>query len=198
MSEYGAPPQGGMPQGGQAPQSHQPAQPAPPKKKSRKGLIIGGCTGCFLILACCCGTGGYLAYLEEGVSYSAPGEEWKSYPITPGQPIAIQETWSGTGYADIRVYVDVGEGAPPGTTVEGIFDCSEYGDPTPQSVYLTNDRFSGSDVPEGWIHMSDIWLYVRDGGSFTCAGSLTIAPPAPNARLVLTERQRPSDWLGGL
>lgn len=192
-----------MPQGAPAPQSQQqaqqaqPVQPAQPKK-SKKGLIIGGCTGCFLILACCCGSGGYLFYLEEGVSYSSPGEEWKSYPLTSGQPISIQETWSGTGYADIRVYVDVGESAPPGTTVEGTFDCSEYAAPNPQAVYLMDDGFGGDEVPDGWRHVSDVWLYVRDGGSFSCAGTLTVDPPAPNARLVLTERQRPSDWLSGL
>lgn len=173
-----------------APAAAQPAgtKPAGTKKK----LWIAGCGGClFLLLSICC-CSGYVLYLEEGVSYEDPGEELERYPIGQGQPIDVHHTWEGTGYADLRAYVDVGD-APPGTLVEGRFKCSEYGEPQPERVSVAPSV--GGDVPEGWAQMPGTYLYVRDGDTVRCTGELRTQPPGASLELVLTERQRPSDVL---
>ena len=171
-----------------------PAAPLEGKSNGRRNLLIGGCGGCLFILLSICCCSGYLLYLEEGVSYGAPGEELQRFPIVAGQPIAASVAWEGTGYASLRAYIDLGEDAAPGTRLEGTFGCREYGtvEPSPVSV----SYFGGGDAPEGWVPMPSIFLYVRDGQTARCAGTLRSDPPTA-MELVITERQRPSDWLSG-
>jgi len=198
---FGAPPQGGgfgaPPQGGGfgAP----PQSPAAPPKKSKKGLIIGCCGGCALVLVALCGFGGYLGYLEEGVSYSDPGEEVTSIPVTPGVPFQLSYTFDGTGYATHRLYLEVtyqGELA-----IEGEAGCEQYGqmrmEPIGQYGYIDETRYQmnadGSQTK--WMRLSDQY----DSSSsmpVSCQG--TIRPTGGqilSARAVITRRQRPSDWL---
>ncbi|HJL16946.1 MAG TPA: hypothetical protein RMH99_14875 [Sandaracinaceae bacterium LLY-WYZ-13_1] len=169
------------------------AQPPEEEGKSKKGLIIGGCASCLgvVLMLCCCS--GYLLYLEEGVSYSDPGEEYRSFPLVSGQPISVTPTWEGSGYARIRAYVDLGEDAPETTRVTGRFGCEDYGQLDLDPVDETNLQYG--DTPDGWVQLPTAYLYVRDGRRITCQGQLEITPPVSGARLVFTERQRPSDWL---
>lgn len=195
----GSPPQPGPPAGGGPPQPAQPGQAQPGQaqpKKSKKGCILAGCGGCLVVMLGICGFGGYLAYLEEGVSYSHPGEEITSVPLVPGQPADLVFTWDGTGYATHRVYVDLGPGAQVGTMVTGEFGCMDYGSmssrPVDAEYYLPF-----GDEPEGWVRVYD--GYDRSSPSAVpCHGTLNISQPVVGARLVLTRRQRPSDWLSGL
>jgi len=177
-----------------APPPSQPAVMAPlAEKKSNKGPIIGGCLGCLSIVLSCCCFSGYLFYLEEGVSYSDPGEEYQSYPLVSGQPIEVTPTWEGTGYAKVRAFVDLGEDAPTSTHVSGRFGCEEYGHLDLEPVDETNYQYG--DTPRGWVRLPPHYMYKRDGERFTCRGVLHIEPAVSGARLVFAERQRPSDWL---
>ena len=179
-----------------APSQATPSPAAPPEGKSngRRNLLIGGCGGCLFILLSICCCSGYLLYLEEGVSYGDPGEELQRFPIVAGQPIAASVAWEGTGYASLRAYIDLGEDAAPGTRLEGTFDCREYATVEPRPV--SESYFEGGDAPDGWVPMPSIFLYVRDGQTARCAGTLRSDPPTA-MELVITERQRPSDWLSG-
>lgn len=177
---------------------NQAAQQLPAKKKSKKGLVLAGCGGCLAVVLLMCVCGGWILYLEEGVDYDDPGEELTSVPITSGQPIALTATWNGTGYADVRAYVDLGAGAPIGAQVSGVFGCEEYGDLRMQDVRETYYG-EGSSRPEGWVHIPPRYMYRRASPRpFQCAGRIELPPGVSGARLVLTTRQRPSDWLSGL
>ena len=201
QAPMGQAPMGQAPMGqapmGQAPMGQAPmgqAAPAAPKKKSYTGLILAGCGGCLVIVLSLCCVSGFIFYLEEGVSSSSPGDEFASYPIGPsGGPVTIESTWEGTGYAHVKVYLDLGEGAPDETRVSGRFGCDEYGRTDYRTLSESDLRLG--DQPEGWILLSEPYgLYQRDGERISCDGQLTIAPAASGARIVLTERQRPSDW----
>jgi hypothetical protein len=177
---------------GQQPQA---GAAAPPEKKSKKGCILAGCGGCLFIVLCTCICSGYLMYLEEGVSYSHPGDEVTSQPYVPGTPTALEVTFDGTGYAHHRVYLDVGAAAPSGLNVTGDFGCSDYGQVRPRPV---RESYYGNygDTPSGWIKIEN--EYVRSPGTLRCAGTLMTDQPVVGARLVVTRRQRPSDWLSGV
>lgn len=169
-------------------------QPSPPKK-SRKGLILGGCGGCLGLFSLLCVCSGWLFYLEEGVSFDDPGEELTSVPIASAQPIALDVTWNGTGYVSMRTYVDLGAGAPEGVNVTGTFGCDEYGSLRMEEVDERYVRYSDA-LPEGWVRIPPHFLYHRASPApVRCAGSITLPPGVTSARLVVTERQRPSDWL---
>ena len=148
------------------------------------------------MLLAICGFGGYLAYLEEGVSYSDPGDEVLSVPFVPGQPVEFSYEWDGTGYATHRVYVDVGAAAAAGLRVTGDFGCMEYGSLDPRMI---NEEYYGSYGGEnpGWIRIFDGYTHTRSS-PIACRGTLLVSPPMPGTRLVVTRRQRPSDWLSGI
>lgn len=158
-----------------------------------KGLFIGGCVGCLGLTMIVCVCSGWIGYLEEGVSYDDPGDELTSVPIVSGQPISIDATWNGTGYADIRLYTDLGA-APVGSNVSGTFGCQEYGSMRTEQV--NEFYYSSSAVPEGWVRIPPLYMYRRASPSpFHCEGVLQLPPESPTGRLVVTTRQRPSDWL---
>ncbi len=185
-----------------APAMGQAGTPAP-KKKSKTGCIAAACGSCLLVSVVICGTGGYLFYLEEGVSYTAPGTEVTEIPYVPGQPFAISTEWSGTGYATLRLYVDLGASAPLETRVSGTAACGTasdlamggigaYDSTVDETYYYPIDSSHA-----GWVEVDD--QYLRYGAEpVQCTGLLAVSPPVPTARLVLTRRQRPSDWLAGL
>lgn len=167
----------------------------PPKKSSMKKVVLAGCGGCLVVLLSLCCIGGYIGYLEEGVSYSAPGDELMRIPIVSGQPISLSYTWDGTGYAFTRYYVDVGASATYSTMVTGSFGCEDYGTLTPTPISATYYGDPDDDHP-GYIMVDDD--YHRGSPTpVACQGVLDISPPVTSAFLVVTARQRPSDWLAG-
>jgi hypothetical protein len=174
--------------------------PAPPPKKSRKGIIIGCCGGCLVFMLVCCGLGGYVFYLEEGVSYNDPGDEIASVPLTSGN-VAMEAAWNGTGYADLRVFVDLGEGAQSGARVTGTFGCTRdwagvTGEMEVEPVDETYFPPYDGHPPEGWVAIPPRYNYRRASPTpVRCAGQLTLPPGTSNARLVMTARQRPSDYM---
>jgi hypothetical protein len=173
------------------------APPGQEKKKSNlKGCLIAGCGGCLLLMLVSCCIGGYLFYLEEGVPYDAPGEEVYRMPFTPGQPISFTYTWEGTGYAFTRYYVEAPGATPYTTTVSGSFGCEEYGafveDPVSATYYGPPDGDH-----EGWIYLTDDYR-TASPAPVPCRGTLNVVPPVPSATLVVTVRQRPSDWFSGI
>ena len=90
---------------GAPPPAGQPLAPASivgpaPKKKSKKGLVIGCCSGCLVVLIGLCGFGGYLGYLEEGVDLSEPGDEVTSIQVTEGQTLQTPPVRLIQGYDD--------------------------------------------------------------------------------------------------
>jgi hypothetical protein len=193
QAPYGHAPQAAY---GQAPQGQMPpGVGVAPKKKSYTGIIAAGCGGCLLIVLSLCCVSGIIFYFEEGVSSASPGSELASYPIAAsGGRVNVESVWEGTGYAHVKVYLDLGEAAPDTTRVTGRFGCNEYGRTDYRELAESNVQFD--DVPDGWILLSESYgLYQRDGERISCDGDLTIEPAAPGARIVLTERQRPSDWL---
>jgi hypothetical protein len=186
-----------------APAAGQPPA-APPKKKSKTGCIVAGCGGCLVVALLVCGTGGYLFYLEEGVSYSDPGDVVTEAPYVPGQPFSIPLEWTGTGYAFHRVYIDLGPGAPMESRVTGTILCGRasevalgvswgYTTGTVDETYY----YPIDTDHAGWVLLVD--EYVRSGPEpMNCGGQLEVSPPVPTARIVITRRQRPSDWISGL
>lgn len=170
-----------------------PAQGAPQAapKKSNKGLIAAGCGGClFILLSICCCTG-YVFYLEEGISYDEPGDELERHAVVSGQQVTFSTTWEGTGYASLRMFVAIDESADDTTQITGTFGCSQYGT-------LRSEQVSGSpaiypELPDGWIPVPDQYIYVRDGETTQCTGTLSSTPAVP-LEVVVTEHQRPSDW----
>lgn len=181
-----------MTQGQEWPHPQLPTQAAPQqKKKSYKGWILGGCGGCLTIFFMLCVCSGWLLYLEEGVPYSDPGDELTSVPIAASGPVSVETMWDGTGYADLRVYVDLGESAPRGTVVSGRFGCDEHG-----SMEMRDFHESHYGGPEGWVQIPPPYMYRRASSApIRCAGTITLPPEVPSARLVVTAKQRPSDWL---
>lgn len=172
--------------------------PPPPAKKSTWYYYVGAGCGCLaLSMLSCCGIGGYLFYLEEGRPYNWPGDELASIPVQPGVPFTITATWDGGGSADMRAYLEL-PGAQSGDQVTGRFGCESsysysgeiYTEPVSSSYFTPY----GGHPPEGWIEV--MMYHYRRGSStpFRCEGTLDF-PPRPGARLVLTVRQRPSDWL---
>lgn len=204
---YGAPPPGGQPPGGfgappPGPQGYgPPGQPvggappaaAPAPKKSRKGLILGCCGGCLVLFLGCAGSGGYLAWLEEGQDRYKPGEELASQPLSPAVTISAPAT--GSGYRRYVMWLAFDADLPAGRefqTVEvrnarrrigtyatepiGGAACRSYGLPTyltPVSETVSEYRRyavqnydkTGTHL-RAWVRLGD--EYTRSGSTITC------------------------------
>lgn len=196
---------GFQPQGFAQQQQQQPPPPAPqapppalPAKKSRWGMYVGGgCAGCLSILCVLCGIGGYLFYLEEGTSYDDPGEEILSQPIVSGVPFTTNVTWDGTGYGDIRAYVDVGTNVSPGERISGSFGCENYagGGTEERPIEISYYGSYGDTPPAGWISLQNYTYRRGSPDPFPCGGTLNLPASATSPRLIITVKQRPSDWI---
>lgn len=176
-----------------------PGSPRPaPLKKSRAGLFIGaGCLSLFLLVA---SVGGYLLYQEEGRGLHVPDDEVASEIVTPDEPFKLQFKWDGTGYAFNNIWLVVDEGTTSGGrfAVRGTLSCSGGGRSKEIAADLTG--YAAHDVVMKGDAFS-AWLYVHDeyhrSSSRTVECSGVLAPTTgqwTKARVVVTQRQRPSDW----
>jgi len=186
------------PPGPQAP-PWQGVRPNTPAKINRVGLFLGA--GCFSLVLCGLGVGGCLLYQEEGRGLHVPDTEVASVAVEPDKPFKIQFVWDGTGYAFNNVWLVVDEGTTSGASfkVKGNVSCSRGSRAESVDVSLTGygahdvERKGGNGF-SGWFYLMD--EYERSSGRpIECSG--VIAPSAgawTKARIVVTQRQRPSDW----
>ena len=162
------------------------------------GLLVGGV---FLSGILFFGSGCMLYYEEEGRGIHVPEPETASIPVWPDTPFAITYRWDGLNYAFNNVWLVVDEGVT-GTgafEIRGKVQCS---DGTPREIktgLLDGDVHEREDRPGGrfsaWIYLED--EYRRSSSTpITCSGVLhPISGTWTAARIVVTQRQRPSDLL---
>ncbi|MDI1480189.1 hypothetical protein [Polyangium sp. y55x31] len=174
-------------------------RPATSGKINRVGLFLGA--GCFTLVLFVLSIGGYLLYQEEGRGLHVPDTEVASVVVDPDKPFKIQFTWDGTGYAFNNVWLVVDEGTTSGSNfkVTGSVACSRGSRAQTVDVGLTgygahNVERTGGNGFSAWLYLMD--EYERSSSRpIECSG--TIAPTAgqwTKARIVVTQRQRPSDW----
>lgn len=151
------------------------------------GLLLSG-SGCFL-------------YEEEGRGIHVPEPEVVMVPAFPDTPFSITYRWSGVGYAFNNLWLVVDEGVTSGGAFEirGTVQCSSG---TPRTiktglagggVHEREDRAGGGF--SAWIYLED--EYRRSSSEpVTCTGVLHPERGSwTSARIVVTQRQRPSDFL---
>jgi hypothetical protein len=178
-----------------------PAAPAvviAPKKKG-KGALIAGC-GCLSVLGFVLAVGGYLLYQEEGRGLHPPSGEVTSIEVKPGQPFDITFKWDGFGYAFNNVWLVVEDGKTDGGSfsAKGAFGCSRSGSPEEVTVGLSERGAEKvekhGDSFSGWFLLGDEYAHSSDM-SIQCGGQLEpVAGSWSKARIVVTQRQRPSDF----
>ncbi|TKC97218.1 hypothetical protein [Polyangium fumosum] len=130
--------------------------------------------------------------------YPAPGVE--ALLITLHHPAASAGA-HGTGYAFNNIWLVVDEGTTSGASfkVKGSVSCSRGSRAQSVDVSLTGygahnvERKGGSGF-SGWFYLMD--EYERSSGRpIECSGVIAPSTGAwTKARVVVTQRQRPSDW----
>ncbi|MRG93066.1 hypothetical protein [Polyangium spumosum] len=169
-----------------------------PNKINKVGLLLGG--GCFTLFLLVAAVGGYLLYQEEGRDLHVPDDEVASTPVEPEKPFRIPFKWEGTGYAfnNIWLVVDEGTTSGGGFEVQGDVSCSRGSRLRPVKTGLRRGAHvfdkKGGDGFSGWFYLTD--TYERTSSrTIECSGTLKPSQGQwTKARLVVTQRQRPSDW----
>lgn len=174
-------------------------RPTSSGKINRVGLFLGA--GCFTLILFVLGLGGYLLYQEEGRDLHVPDTEVASVAVDPDKPFEIQFKWDGTGYAFNNVWLVVDEGTTSGADfrVRGSVSCSRGSRTGQVNVSLEqhgarNVERKGGDGFSAWFFLMDEYEH-SSSRPIECSG--TIAPTTgqwTKARIVVTQRQRPSDW----
>ena len=149
------------------------------------------------------GGGGFLYYQEEVVGIHIPGPEVTSVAVEPGEPFRVEFKWEGTGYAFSNVWLVVDEGTRSGGafTAVSTLRCDDRGTPNERTigladggahdVHVTGDSFSG------WLYLGDDYSR-SSSASIVCSGTVKpVAGSWKRARIVVTQRQRPSDFTAG-
>jgi len=144
-------------------------------------------------------TGCMIYYEEEMRGIHVPEPETVSVPVAPHTPFTITYRWDGLNYAFNILWLVVDEGQTDGGVfdVKGTVRCS---DGTPRKI---ETGLFGADVHEredrSGGHFS-AWIYLEDeyrrpsSMPITCTGVLSPSRGAwTSARVVVTQRQRPSD-----
>ena len=124
--------------------------------------------------------------------------------VEPNKPFTVQFKWEGTGYAfnNIWLVVDAGTRSAGDFKVKSTVRCHEGGSPNEHTIGLSDggvhDNVSaGGDGFSAWLFLADEY---RSSASTLIECSGTIEPLAgtwSRARVVVTQRQRPSDFLAG-
>lgn len=177
-----------------------PAGNAPaPKQKSRLPLFLGcGCLSLFLFVA---SIGGFILYQEELRGLHVPDTEVTSVVVEPDKPFKVQFAWNGTGYAFNNIWLVVDEGTQSGGTftVKGKLSCSRGSRPRDIDAklpgYAAHDvEQKGGDAFSGWLYLGD--EYGRSSSRpIECGGVIKpVMGTWTKGRIVVTQRQRPSDW----
>lgn len=169
-----------------------------------------GCGGAALgaLLLCCLCTG-WLVRMESR-DPDEPGEEVTRTRLEEGEPAEISFTWEGRGKAFNDVWLEVeGEESEAGDFVlEGTGGCSgaqvEGGGQTSIRLKLNRDqehfqRFEplGDGRFRVWIRMQELYLTASPEG-VRCVFTLEASAARLHAAsLVVTQLQRPTDFLVG-
>lgn len=171
--------------------------PAPGERGALRRLALPVCM--LVVLA----GGGYLYYQEEVVGISVPGPEVASVAVEPGEPFSVEFKWEGTGYAFSNVWLVVDEGTRSAGAfkVGGTLRCGEGGTPSPREIGLTDagahDVHIAGDDFSAWLYLGDEYRR-SSSASIVCSGVLApLAGGWKRARIVVTQRQRPSDFIAG-
>ena len=182
---------------------------APPPAESKSGkvlktLAILGCLGFLGCILSVCGGIGYLFYLEESVTYGEPTEdEIVKKKVKMEEPFDFDFTWNGVNYAGHDVWLVI-EGKRDGDDfeVEGAVGCSRYGDPSPRTFKLALKDYGVARYKKTKKGKFTAWFKVYDEYSrarstpYTCKGvAKATKGSVSKARVVVTRRQRPSDFL---
>jgi hypothetical protein len=158
-----------------------------------------GCLSLFLFVA---GIGGFILYQEELRGLHVPDTEVTSVPVEPDKPFKVQFAWTGTGYAFNNIWLVVDEGTMRGGTfkVKGTLACGRGS--RPQDITASAPGYAGHDIVQkggdafsGWIYLGD--EYERSSSRpIECGGVLqSVSGSWTKGRIVVTQRQRPSDWI---
>jgi hypothetical protein len=174
---------------------------APPKKKSRAGLVIGLAAVGFFVLALI--AAGFLWYFEEMKGIHPIDVEAFSAPVEPDKPFAIEFSWTGFGYAfnNIWLVVEDGQKKDGQFKIKGKISCGDYdtGKDISETEILDERRQKVEDKGGGKF---SAWFYLADeyhhGSSrvIRCTGVLhPEAGTFTKAHIAVTQRQRPSDFI---
>lgn len=172
------------------------------KPKSRAPLFAGlGCLTFFLLVV---GVGGFLLYQEEGRGLHIPDSEAASVPVEADKPFQIQFKWDGTGYAFNNIWLVVDEGTMSGGqfAVSGTMACGRSAlTTTPDAFKAELSGRAGHNVEKKGAAGFSGWLYLKDeyehssSSPISCVGTIKpVQGTWTKARIVVTQRQRPSDW----
>ncbi len=172
----------------------------PPKKKGRTGLFVG--MGCLILFLFVVSFGGFLFYQEEGRGLHVPDTEVTSVPVEPGKPFVIQFQWNGTGWVFNNIWLVVDDGTKSGGRfqVGGTIECTDSNGKDDVKAELPGRNAYNVESKEGNAFSG--WLYLKDeyehssSRTIECKGTLEPTVGAwTKARVVVTQRQRPSDWI---
>jgi hypothetical protein len=147
--------------------------------------------------------GGLVLYLEEGVPLHMPGPAVASVAVEPGKPFTIRFKWEGPGRAfnDVWLVVDEGIHSAGEFRVSSTLRCGEHGTPYRRTIGLADRGVHDVHVIGGTV---SAWLYLghkysmRSIKTIECSGVVEpLAGTWRRARIVVTQHQRPSDFIGG-
>ena len=177
-----------------------PAAPTVVAAPRERGLLRRLALPVFLLVVL---GGGFIYYQEEVVGIHIPGPEVTSVVVEPGEPFRVEFKWEGTGYAfnNIWLVVDEGSRSAGAFTANSTLRCDDRGTPNERTIGLADggahDIHVTGDTFSAWLHLGD--EYSRSSShSIVCSG--TVEPVAggwKRARIVVTQRQRPSDFTAG-
>lgn len=175
------------------------ATPAPPQ---RRGPVRRLALPVFMLILIA--AGGFLYYQEEVRGIHIPGPEVASVAVEPGKPFTVQFKWEGTGYAfnNVWLVVDAGTRGAGDFKIRSTLRCRESGSPDQRTVGLSeggvhNNISTGGDGFSAWLFLGDEYSS-SSSASIQCEGVVEpLAGSWSRARVVVTQRQRPSDFIAG-
>lgn len=177
-----------------------PTSTATPTPEPAKRGLVRRLVAPLIVLAVLAG-GGAIYYLEEVREVRVPGPVVASVPVEPGKPFTIPFRWEGTGYAFNNVWLVVDEGtrSAGNFTISSTLRCHDGGMADERTLGLSDHgvhNVSGGDAFSAWLFIGD--EYTSSSGPLQCTGVIEVpAGGWTRARIVVTQRQRPSDFLAG-
>jgi hypothetical protein len=187
-----------------------PAQPptmelsSPPaaRKSAWPKILLALGAASVMSCLCCGGLGSWIAWKEEGHQWGQPGDELQSLPVRPGEPIDLTFTWDGVNYAFHEVWVELDGQDKDGFQLKGAFDCARGGQPADKPIDTTHYTFAEARRQQHGDGRFTTWYRVYEEYAraspepYRCVGAIDADPGSiQRARVVVTRRQRPSDFL---
>ncbi|MEO1271748.1 MAG: hypothetical protein AAFX99_26955, partial [Myxococcota bacterium] len=183
------------------------APPPPAAKKKGWGLehvAMVGCLGMIVVMISCCGCAGYLLYLEEGIPYGEPtSDEVATAKVKEGKPFKLDFEWDGVNYASHDVWLVVeGKKSDGEFQIQGSMGCTRWGDIRPREFTKSLSDYGVARVKNKSKGKFSAWIRIYDEYSrssstpWSCAGTFKATQgKVSKAKLVVTQRQRPSDFM---